>query len=219
MRRGFVVLVLLAMMVGLRALETNASGSANPLTLAAIGFVVLAAFAVAELGGKLGLPKVTGYIVTGVVCGPFVFNVLSNEVVGEMKMFTNLALGLIAVTAGLELEFKGLRSLARTLSATVGIKLLTGLLLVGGVFVAGEMLFSFVGLDHTGSIFALAIIFGALSVGTSPAISLAILSESKAKGRLSDLILGAAVVKDVVVVVLIAVAVAVAKGMVPPEAA
>jgi len=218
MRRGFVVLVLLAMMVGLRALKTDAAGNVDPLTLAAIGFVVLAAFAVAELGGRLGLPKVTGYIVTGVVCGPFVFNVLSNTVVGEMKMFTNLALGLIAVTAGLELDLKGLRSLAKTLTSTIGIKLVTGLLLVGGVFVLGEVFFSVLDLGDTGSIIALALVFAAISVGTSPSISLAILSESKAKGRLSELVLGAAVVKDVLVVVLLAVMVAIAKGMLPAEA-
>ena len=55
--------------------------------------------------------------------------------------------------------------------------------------------------------------FAALSIGTSPSISLAIISESRAKGRLSDLVLGAAVVKDVVVVVCLAIAVAIAQAL------
>src|SRR5688572_18962786 len=103
MRRGFVVLALLAMMVGLKALKAEAPGGADPLTLAAIGFVVLAAFAVAELGAKLQLPKVTGYILSGVVLGPYAARVLTTEVVVELKMFSTLALGLIATSAGLEL--------------------------------------------------------------------------------------------------------------------
>ena len=42
MRRAFVVLVLLAMMVGLKALQTQADDGSDPMTLAAIGFVVQA---------------------------------------------------------------------------------------------------------------------------------------------------------------------------------
>lgn len=207
MRRAFVVLVLLAMMVGLKALE------AGTLTLAAIGFVVLAAFAVAELGARLQLPKVTGYIVSGVVLGPYAVQVLSDDVVGDMKMFSTLALGLIATSAGLELDLKGLRALAKTLATTVGIKVVLGIFVVGGVVVAGQLAFDVLPLDGTSQAIGLALIIGALSIGTSPAIALAIASETKAKGRLAELVLGAAVVKDVVVVVVLAIAIATAKAV------
>ena len=77
MRRGFVVAVMLAMMLGLRALQVDGVGGTNPLTLATIGFVVLAAFASAELGGSLSLPKVTGYILGGIALGPYAGNIMS----------------------------------------------------------------------------------------------------------------------------------------------
>jgi Kef-type K+ transport system membrane component KefB len=215
MRRAFVVLVLLAMMVGLRTLKAETQGGGDPLTLAAIGFVVLAAFAVAELGARLQLPKVTGYIVSGVVLGPFAIKVLSGDVVGEMKMFSTLALGLIATSAGLELDLKGLRALAKTLSVTIAIKIVSGLALVGGTVFGLQMAFGVLDAQGSAAAMAIAIVIAALSLGTSPAIALAILSETKAKGRLADLVLGAAVVKDVVVVVvLLAVAIAAAKALI-----
>jgi Kef-type K+ transport system membrane component KefB len=213
MRRGFVVLALLAMMVGLKALKAEAPGGADPLTLAAIGFVVLAAFAVAELGAKLQLPKVTGYILSGVVLGPYAARVLTTEVVVELKMFSTLALGLIATSAGLELDLKGLRALARTLSVTTAVKIVTGIVLVGGTVVAIELGFGVLGLASEAEILAIAIVLAALSLGTSPSVTLAILSDTHAKGRLADLVLGAAVVKDVVVVVLLALAIATAKSL------
>ncbi|MBL4686817.1 MAG: cation:proton antiporter, partial [Nannocystaceae bacterium] len=213
MRRGFVVLVLLAMMVGLQTLKAETSGQGDPLTLAAIGFVVLAAFAVAELGAKASLPKVTGYIVSGVVLGPYAASVLSHDIIGEMAMFKQLALGLIAITAGLELDLKGLRSLAKTLSATIGLKIILGFLLVGGTVIAGEMFLGVLNVEGTSALFAVALVMGALSLGTSPAIALAIISENKAKGRLTDTVLGAAIVKDIVVVIVLALAVASAKGL------
>ncbi|MCA9708867.1 MAG: cation:proton antiporter, partial [Myxococcales bacterium] len=213
MRRVFVVFMLLAMMVGLKILKTEASGGADPLTLAAIGFVVLAAFALAELGARLSLPKVTGYILSGVVLGPYVIAILSHPVVEELKMFKELALGLIATTAGLELDLRALRRLARTLGATIGVKLVTGFVLVGGALFAYELATGTLGLPDTTTTIALALVFGALSLGTSPAIALAVQSETGAKGRLMEIVMGAAVVKDVFVVMALAIAVALSKAL------
>ncbi|MCA9652255.1 MAG: cation:proton antiporter [Myxococcales bacterium] len=213
MRRLFVVFALLAMMVGLKALKTDNAGGADPITLAAIGFVVLAAFALAELGSRLSLPKVTGYILSGVALGPFAVDILSKTVVVELKMFSTLALGLIATTAGLELDLKALARLTRTLGATIGVKLVAGLLLVGGALVVFELGTGILGLPDTTATIAMALVFGALSLGTSPAIALAVQSESGAKGRLTEIVLGAAVVKDVVVVVSLAMALAVSKAL------
>ena len=56
MRRIFVLVSLLVMMLGLRALKVDPIGAGDPLTLAAIGFVVLAAFTIAEVGLSLSLP-------------------------------------------------------------------------------------------------------------------------------------------------------------------
>lgn len=214
MRRLFVVTVLLAVMVALARLQIGTLGQGDPMTLAAIGFVVLAAFASAELGARMGLPKVTGYILTGVLLGPKLGDILSANVVEEMRMFSTLTLGLIATTAGLELDLKMLRRSAMTLGVTVAAKVLFLLIFVVGALYAAESTFGWLGLESSGSILAVAFIFAALAVATSPAIAIAIIEESQAKGRLSELVLGAAVLKDVVVVVSLAVAIAVAQGLV-----
>lgn len=218
MRRFFVLAVLLLVMLGLHALKVDPIGVGDPLTLAAIGFVVLAAFTIAEVGLTLSLPSVTGYILAGVVLGPYAANILSEPVVKDMRMFNNLALGLIATTAGLELHTGQIRRLWRTLAATIGLKVVLCFGLVGGTFLAVQMLFEPLTIDIAGGASALALVFGALAIGTSPAIVLAVISESRAKGRLSDLVLGAAVAKDVVVVVCIAVALAVGRSLIAPDA-
>lgn len=214
MKRVFVILGLLAMMLGLRYLQADGGAGTDPLTLAAIGFVILASFAVAELLSTVGLPKVTGYILSGVVLGPAVGDVLSVEVVLEMTMFKTLAVGLIALTAGLELEMQAMRRIAKTLLSTVGAKILITAPLVGAALVAAELTFHPLGTSGAGVAMGLGLIFGALSLGTSPAIALAIVSETGAKGRLSELVLGAAVLKDLVVVVCLAIAIAVARSLV-----
>jgi Kef-type K+ transport system membrane component KefB len=217
MRRLFVVLALLAMMVGLRALQTETSPpGTDPLTLAAIGFVVLAAFALAELGERLGLPKVTGYIVTGIVLGPHAVNLLSPQVVADMRMFNDLALGLIATSAGLELDAKGLARRFRSLSTTVGLKLLLLPVAVGGTFLAIQTTWAPLPLPSFEAALGMAVVFSALALGSSTAIALAVVSETGAKGPLADLTLGLAVVKDIVMVVFLALATAMAVNLLDP---
>ncbi|MCO4763442.1 MAG: cation:proton antiporter, partial [Myxococcales bacterium] len=218
MRRFFVLTVLLLVMLGLHALQVDPIGVGDPLTLAAIGFVVLAAFTIAEVGGSLGLPAVTGYIVAGVLLGPYAGNILSEAVVTDMGMFNTLALGLIATTAGLELDARQIQKLWRTLAATIGLKIVLCFVLVGGAFLLVQSLLSPLTVTLTGGTLALALVFGALAIGTSPAIVLAVITESRAKGRLSELVLGAAVAKDVVVVVSLAIALAIARSLIAPDA-
>jgi Kef-type K+ transport system membrane component KefB len=211
MRRVLVLIALLALMLGVRLLKLDGLGSHDALVLGAIGFVLLASFTVAEMGGLLSLPRVTGYIITGALLS--FFGILSPPVVLEMKMFNTLALGLIALAAGLELSLKQLGDVIKTLTGTIVAKLLFVVPLVAGTFYLYQTHLSPLALESKGEVIALALVLGALSLGTSPSISLAIISETKSKGRLTDIVLGAAVLKDLVVVVALALSVAVARPL------
>ena len=37
----------------------------SPLSLATLGFILLAAYTLGEIAGRVGLPRITGYIATG----------------------------------------------------------------------------------------------------------------------------------------------------------
>lgn len=209
MKRVLVVAALLGAMLLVGWLKQ--AGADTAASLAGMGFVMLAAYAVAELGtGALSLPQVTGYIVAGVLLGPSVGGIISGEMIGDMRMFNTLALGLIATSAGLELDVRQMVRLAKTLVLTTLIKVVVGVSFVGLSFWAMERLLGLLGLAG-GELQTLALVLGVLSIGTSPSISLAVLSETRAKGRLSDLVLGAAVFKDLVVIVGLALAVAVGR--------
>ena len=219
MRRLLVVAGALALMASLHTLRVSGAGArVDPLTLAAIGFVVLSAFTVGELGKLLRLPKVTGYIVAGIILGPFGADILAKRVVSDMQVFNTLALGLIATTAGLELNLGAIRKVGRTLAMTVLAKIPLLLVLVGGTLVGIQRLYPFVSLPAGNAVFAMGLIFAVLGIGTSPAIALAVTSEARTRGRLTDLVLAMAVVKDIVVVIALAVALAVARSLTSPGA-
>ncbi len=211
--RIVVIGTLLGVMLFVRTLDHVDESAA---TLATIGFVVLAAFAAAELGQRFALPQVTGYIVAGIALGPSLSGIISGGVVRDMRMFNTLALGLIATSAGLELDLRQIGRLKKTLSATILVKGTVGVALVGATFLAVQAFFHPLQLAPGASTQAVALVLGVLSIGTSPAIVLAVLNETRSKGRLSDLVLGAAIFKDLVVVVALAVAIAVCRVLLAP---
>src|SRR5262245_6839956 len=116
---------------------SHASAAAS---LAGMGFVMLAAYAVAEIGTALSLPQVTGYILAGLALGPSIGGIISGELIGEMRMFNTLALGLIATSAGLELDVRQIARLMRTLLWTTLIKVVLGVSLVTLALLATESL-------------------------------------------------------------------------------
>lgn len=218
MKKIFTVFALIGLMQLMEFLKTENFGMIATLT--ASGFVILAAYTLADIGSALmKLPRVTGYILAGILLGPFVTNILSSEVVSELTAINTLALGLIALNAGLELSISGVRTIAKTLTATIGLKLLLLPLIVGGaLFALGSFAPHLIDPSLTqNGLIALAWLFAALAIGTSPAIVIAVSSEMKAKGRLTDLVLGAAIFKDLVVVIALALVIAFCVPLLDPE--
>ncbi len=220
--KGLLVLaMLIAAMFAMLALKTQAGAVSSAVTFATIGFVVLAAYAMAELATMVGLPRVTGYILAGIGLGPSMAALtgidpplLSTGVVQDMRVFNDLALALIALEAGLELSLDALKRFKRTLASIILFKIPLSWLLLGGAFVLLALTVlpvAGVAPDDVNALLAIGLVLGALGVGTSPAVSIAVISEAGAKGKTADLVLGFAVFKDVVMVVMLAVAIAIAQ--------
>jgi len=190
----------------------------DPTGLLAFGFVVLASYTIGELTMVVRLPHITGYLLAGVALGPSVAalfpyapapfdrGVLNPQVINQLGLMDTLAVGLIALSAGGELRLETLRSGLRAILgvlighfATVMLAMTLFILLISGIVPTIELP-GFGGIDPLGAI-ALGAVVGAISFATSPAATLAILSESNAKGPMSRTVISTVVLKDVVVVV------------------
>jgi Kef-type K+ transport system membrane component KefB len=215
-RRLFVIAAALGLMWALQTAHSSAQGTAG-MALAAIGFVVLASFTVGDLLAGFGLPRITGYIVSGIVLGPEVIGVLSEPVVAKMGVFNTLALGLIALAAGLEIEVHAMRRVARTMIAITAVKVVLLLLVVGGGLYLTHLYLLPLPVSDEGSAIVLVTVIAVLGIGTSPSITLAMVNDTKARGRLTDITLGLAVLKDVVVIIALALTIAIGHNAISPE--
>jgi Kef-type K+ transport system membrane component KefB len=179
----------------------------------ALGYLLLTAYFVGGTFHQIRLPKLTGYIVTGIVAGPAVLGLLSEQVVSSLKIVNGVAVALIAMTAGSELEYKTLKPLFRsiwgiTLFGVIG----TTLVLTLTVFLARDWL-PFMAPMTLAQTIAVSFVLGVVMVAQSPAVVVALRDEMQADGPVARTVLGVVVIADLVVILMFAVTSAGAKAL------
>jgi len=182
--------------------------------LFSLGFLVIAGAVLGTVASFVGLPRLTGYLVAGLLAGPQGTGFLDGDDVKALSLINALALALIALQAGAELTLSTLqRTWKSVLSSSFAQTVLVVPMMAGLFFaLAGHMPF-LVGVD-TVTVAAVAFVWGVLSLTRSPAVTLAILAETKAKGPLAEHALGVVVVLDVMVLPLFAAAMAIGRGQI-----
>lgn len=175
----------------------------------ALGLMIAFAKIVGYLSIRLGQSAVLGELVAGVVLGPSIINLLSNESLfanGESVEHTLIEVAEVGVlflmfTAGLEIDMKSMMRVARTalLAGTLGV-------------VAPLILISILGVSFGYSLES-SMFLGLVLGATSVSISAQVMMEMKVLETREGLaLLGAAVVDDVLVILLISLYLAINPG-------
>ena len=181
--------------------ETSLVGSGAAL---AFGFVLLAALQTGTIVSGIRLPRLTGYLLCGFIAGPSVLNFVTERMVGDLKLVNNVAIGLIALSAGGELNFRRLRPRLRAILSIGGVSLVVAILLLSvAVFALSAFLPFMADMDapHRAVVsLTMAVVLAALS----PTVTLALIAETGAEGPISETILGVVVLADLAIVFLFA---------------
>ena len=163
----------------------------------------------------LGLPAVTGYLVAGLLIGPYVLGAFgieglgftSMEQVESMSILTQTALGFIAFTIGNEFRFSQLKSMGKK-AITIGIAQAVGTTIaVDAILIAVHLMFP--------NVLSLpsAIVLGAIASATAPAATLMVVRQYKADGPLTRLLMLVVAIDDAVGLVLFSVSFGVASAI------
>ena len=177
-----------------------------------IPILLIAALLSTRLMRVLKLPNVTGYIVTGIIFGPFVFGLFFNNFtyeglttsplancVNQIGWVSTIALGFIAFSIGT--SFKG-----RTLKA-VGkrVIIITVLEALGAsVFVFVALLIAhYVAPSHVS--WSLVLTLSAIASATAPAATLMVIKQYKARGPLVNTLLPVVALDDAAALILFAI--------------
>lgn len=207
----------LATMVGLMAVLRQvmdlAPGDTAADTTVILGFLLLAAFIAGQLFRALGLPRITGYILLGLLVGPGLVGIVTDENIADLRLVDDVAISLIALSAGGELKLEELRRRARSMLGIMSFEMAAVFLVIaGGVLALGGLLPFTAGKDLA-TVATIALIFGSIAIANSPSVAIAVINESRARGPVSSTVLGVTVMKDVAVILLFAVSISVARSI------
>lgn len=178
------------------------SMSPTAQVLAAVSILWLAGFIASRATKVLHLPNVTGYILAGVVVGPFALNLVPQNLVDGMGFLTDVALSFIAFGVGRYLRLDRLRQQGpRVIVLTLMEALVTA------AVVAVFMITVF----HLSVPFSL--LLGAIGSATAPASSLMTIRQYHAKGNFVNTLIQVVAMDDAVALLAFSACAAVAAGM------
>lgn len=167
--------------------------------IVSVAAMLLAGYLMTRLTKKLKLPNVTGYILAGILMGPYVLNVVPEFVVRGSEFLPDIALAFIAFSAG---QFFRLETLKKNGAKVMIITLLESLAASLLVFV-----FTFWVLRLN---LAFSVVLAALAAATAPASTLMTIRQTGAKGDFVDTLLQVVALDDVVGLVAYSVAISIA---------
>ncbi len=186
-----------------------------------LGLLLLLSYLGGEVATYCRVPRVTGYLVIGMLLSPSALGIFHERLIKEeLSPITDIALSVIAFSIGGSLELATLRRLGKhimwiTLTQGVGAFLVaTAVLALFFPIVFGEGYAS----PSFWSVYApVAVVIGAICAATAPAAILAIVHEYRAKGPFTTILLGVVALDDALTIVLYAFALTVAGTLINHE--
>jgi Trk K+ transport system NAD-binding subunit/Kef-type K+ transport system membrane component KefB len=172
--------------------------------------IALASQRFGQLFARFNLPKISGFLVAGIVAGPFVLGIFSEETLGQLRFLEEFSLGFIAFAAGSELYLPELRGKLRSIGLITTSLVITTLILgTGAIFLMSNWI-PFMGNMDTVERIAVAFLAASIMIARSPSVAIAVINELRAKGPFTQIALGVTVISDVVVIFMFALAASIA---------
>jgi len=181
--------------------------------LLSIGIALAVGLIMSRVVKMLKLPAVTGYLVGGILIGPYCLGRLgingigfaTMEQVNSLKVLSEISLGFIAFSIGNEFRISQLKKTGKQ-ALIIGIfQALAATLVVDvGLFLLHLALGDKLPLPAV-------IVLGAIATATAPAATLMVVHQYKAKGKLTDILLPVVAIDDAVGLVIFAISFGIAK--------
>ena len=164
----------------------------------------------------LGLPAVTGYLLAGVLIGPYCLGSLGvtglfesmESLSGMAEIVQDVALGFIAFAIGSEFRLSSLKKTGKQATVVGIVQALVAMLLVDGALIGLHFI-----LGEEKLPLSVCITLGAIATATAPAATLMVVKQYKAKGSLTNILLPVVALDDAVGLICFAVSIGIAQAV------
>ncbi len=139
---------------------------------------------------KVKLPEVMGYLIAGIVIGPYVLNLVTLDSLNSMELFSTIALSFVSFLIGAEFKWNYVKRLGKK-PFIIGLtcSLFTMFVVTACLYLAGTTI-------------SFALIMGAIASATAPVAIMMIVKEYRSRGELTDTMLSVIAIDDVISVII-----------------
>ena len=182
----------------------NIAGPAKTASsiIIALGVILICGFLMTRLTKLLRLPNATAYIVTGILIGPSVINLIPGEFIERTDFISDIALVFIAFTAG---EFFKIKEIKKSLGKVLIITAIEAVASFALVFSLCTFAF--------GLPVYLSLLLAALSSATAPTSTIMTIKQTKSKGHYVNMLLQVIVVDSIISLLLYTISISICVGM------
>ena len=167
--------------------------------IVSVSLIMSVGFLMTRLTKLAKLPNVTGYILAGILIGPYCLNLIPQNIISGMGFISDIALAFIAFSVG---EFFKFDSLKKSGFKIIVLTIFEALMASIVVFI---VMYFILGLSLPFSI-----VLAALASATAPASTIMTIRQTKAKGDFVDTLLQVVALDDVVSLIAYSVAISIA---------
>ncbi len=170
------------------------------LTLAIAALLGLLSTRIMKL---IGLPNVTGYLIVGLIIGPYALGgekflgIMTEDVLDSLSIISTVALGFIGFSIGVEFKLSHIKQIGGKAITITLLQALAATLCVDVALIATATL--------TGMPIYEALILGAIATATAPAATLMVVRQYKAKGTVTSTLLPVVALDDAVGLIVFAI--------------
>lgn len=150
---------------------------------------------------KISLPNVTGYLLAGLIAGPYCLRLYNSGNLDSLTVITNVALGFIAFSIGGEFKLSSLKALGAKIFIITVFEAVGASVLVAATLILLKFPIT------------LALVLGAIASATAPAATLMVVRQYKAHGPVTSTLLPVVAIDDAVCLMLFSILSSVAKSL------
>ncbi len=183
-------------------LEAGSATFNTSIIILSVALILFTGFMMTRLTKLLKLPNVTAYIISGILIGPSILNLVPKSFIVGTDFLSDIALAFIAFSAG---EFFKISNLKKAGFKVIIITLSESLLAFALVFLVSNFIL------HIDTSFSL--VLAALSSATAPASTMMTIKQTNAKGDYVNTLLEVVALDDVVTLILYSLAIAICLGI------
>ena len=170
-------------------------------TFTDLGLMIFVGMALGRLVKQIKLPNVTGYLLAGLLLGPSILGLLSEEFLSGITVISDAALGFIAFSIGNEFKISYFKRVGAT---PIIIACLESFFAVAFVTVA---------LMLAGCSTTFSLVLGSIAAATAPAATIMVIKQYKAKGPVTETLLSVVAIDDATALIMYSISIAAATAL------